>query len=206
MFDPALLITYVLACLLFSIVPGPSVTVVLANSLTRGTKAGMLTILGTEIAMGSMVLIVALGLEVVMQAVGQAFFWIKLAGAAYLIWIGWQMLNARGHLNIDKSAPAKSAGQYIWQGALVTGSNPKLLLFLGAFLPQFVNTNQPAFGQIMVLGLIVMAVATFTDSLYAVLAGHMRDTLTTARVRVVSRVSGALLMMGGVWLALLKRS
>jgi len=205
MLDPGLLVTYVAACFLFSIVPGPSVTVVLANSLARGTKAGLLTILGTEISMLSMVIVVALGLEVVMQAVGQAFVWIKLIGAAYLLWIGWQMLTTGGHLDVEKAKAPRSAWRFVWQGALINWSNPKTLLFLGAFLPQFVKVGEGAFFQIMVLGLIVMAVATFTDGIYAVLAGSLRGVLTAARVRVVSRISGAILICGGIWLALLKR-
>lgn len=205
MLDLASLITYVLACFLFSIVPGPSVTLVLANSLARGTRAGLLTILGTEISMLSMVVVVALGLDFVMQAVGQAFMWIKLIGAAYLLWIGWQMFTTGGHLDVDKSKAPRSAWRFVWQGALVSWSNPKTMLFLGAFLPQFVTAGEGAFSQIMVLGLIVMAVATFTDSMYAVLAGSLRGALTAARVRLVSRVSGAILIAGGVWLAFLRR-
>jgi threonine/homoserine/homoserine lactone efflux protein len=89
---------------------------------------------------------------------------------------------------------------------VVNFANPKSLLFLGAFLPQFVNLSQPALPQIMLLGLIVMAIAALSDSIYAVLAGQARHFLTAARVRLVSRVSGAILMAGGVWLALLKKS
>ena len=206
MIDPALLLPYVAACFLFSIVPGPSVTVVVANSLAGGTRAGLLTILGTEISMLSMVFIVALGLEAVMSLVSEAFLVIKLVGAAYLIWIGWKMFTASGRLDIEAPATRPSALRHIWQGALVNWSNPKTLLFLGAFLPQFIDLSRPAFGQIMVLGLIVMAVATTTDALYAVLAGRARLVLTTTRVRLMSRVSGIILMLGGVWLALQKRS
>ncbi|HVZ15428.1 MAG TPA: LysE family transporter, partial [Bauldia sp.] len=92
------------------------------------------------------------------------------------------------------------------QGALINWSNPKTLLFLGAFLPQFVDMSRPAFGQIMVLGLIVMAVATFTDSLYAILAGRMRYLLTSTRVRIMNRIGGTVLMIGGVALALVRRT
>ena len=95
--------------------------------------------------------------------------------------------------------------RYVWQGALINWSNPKTLLFLGAFLPQFVDTSRPTFDQIMVLGLIVMVVATSTDAIYAVLAGRARQLLTQARVRMMNRVSGVILMCGGVWLALQKR-
>lgn len=206
MINPAILLPYVLACLLFSIVPGPSVTVVVANSLARGTKAGLLTILGTEIAMLTMVFIVAVGLDAVMALVSEAFTIIKLAGAAYLVWIGFKMFTSSGKLEMGTPGERLPLGRYVWQGALINWSNPKTLLFLGAFLPQFVDTSRPTFDQIMVLGLIVMVVATSTDAIYAVLAGRARQLLTQARVRMMNRVSGVILMCGGVWLALQKRS
>lgn len=141
-----------------------------------------------------------------MALIGEAFVWIKLAGALYLIWIGWRMFNASGRLKLDQAAPARPAWRYVLVGALVNWSNPKTLLFLGAFLPQFVRLEEPAFSQIMLLGLIVMAVATLTDSLYAILAGGARLTISAARVRLISRVSGLVLMAGGIWLALLRKN
>ena len=204
--DPGMLITYVAACFIFSIVPGPSVTVVLANSLSRGTAAGFWTILGTELSMFSMVLVVAFGLEAVMAVVGEAFVWIKLIGAAYLVWIGWRMFTSDGQLGAAKATKQRTPLHYVIEAALVNWSNPKTLLFLGAFLPQFVDLTQPAFLQIVVLGLIVMAVATLTDAFYAILAGRARHALRAARVRLMNRVAGSMLMIGGVWLALQKRA
>ncbi|HHY50760.1 MAG TPA: LysE family translocator [Alphaproteobacteria bacterium] len=206
MIDPAILLPYLAACFLFSIVPGPSVTVVVANSLAGGTKAGLTTILGTEISMLSMVTVVALGLEAVMAVVAEAFMLIKLVGAAYLIWIGFKMVIASGRLEMRGAEARLPLGRYLWQGALVNWSNPKTLLFLGAFLPQFVDLSRPAFPQIMTLGLIVMAVATVTDSLYALVAGRARELLTAARVRLMNRVSGVILILGGVWLAFVKKA
>ncbi len=206
MIDPAILLPYLLACLIFSIVPGPSVSVVIANSLAGGTRAGLLTLLGTEISMLSMVTIVAFGLEAVMALVSGAFEIIKLVGAAYLIWIGWKMFTSSGQLSLEATDGKRPVGRYIWQGALVNWSNPKTLLFLSAFLPQFVDPGRPTFDQIMVLGLIVMAIASSTDAIYALAAGRARHLLTAARVRLVNRVSGAVLMAGGVWLALQKRA
>lgn len=203
--DPAILLPYLLACVLFSIVPGPAVTVVVANSLAAGTRAGLATILGTEIAMLAMVLVVALGLEAVMAVVSEAFLVIKLVGAAYLVWIGWKMVSSSGRLDFSPVA-RRPLRDYLWQGAIVNLSNPKTLLFLGAFLPQFVDLDRPAFEQILMLGLIVMAVASLSDSLYAVLAGRAREVLTTARVRLANRVAGSILMLGGVWLAFVNKA
>lgn len=205
MINTAILLPYIAACLLFAIVPGPSVTVVVANSLARGTRAGLLTILGTEIAMLSMVFIVAIGLEAVMNLVSEAFTVIKFVGAAYLVWIGFKMFTSSGKLDMGRPGERLPLGRYVWQGALINWSNPKTLLFLGAFLPQFVDMSRPAFDQIMVLGLIVMAVATITDAFYAVIAGSARQLLSVARVRMMNRVSGVILMLGGVWLAFQRR-
>lgn len=206
MIDAVILLPYIAACVLFAIVPGPSVTIVVANSLADGTRAGLATILGTEISMLAMVVVVALGLEAVMALVSDAFTVIKFVGAAYLIWIGWKMFTSSGRLEMRAAGEKLPLGRYLWQGMVVNLSNPKTLLFLGAFLPQFIDLDRPAFGQIMILGLIVMAVATLTDLFYAVIAGRARQLLTVARVRLVNRVSGAILMLGGVWLAFQRRS
>jgi threonine/homoserine/homoserine lactone efflux protein len=204
MIDPVVILPYMLACLLFAVIPGPSVSVVIANSLAGGTRAGLFTILGTALSMVSMVFVVAVGLEAVMSLVAGAFEIIKLAGAAYLIWIGWKMFRSSGHLAFK--GDRLPVGRYIWQGALTNWSNPKTLLFLSAFLPQFVDLSRPAFGQIMTLGLICLAVAAMSDSVYALAAGQARHLLTAARVRMVNRVSGVILMAGGIWLALQKRA
>jgi threonine/homoserine/homoserine lactone efflux protein len=206
LFAASALTAYVAACFLFSVIPGPSVSVVVASSLARGTKAGFLTILGTNISVFSLVLIVAAGLQTVVALVASAFVVIKLAGAVYLVWIGWRMFTARGHLDLSGQEAAQPLWRYVVRGALVSYSNPKTLLFLGAFLPQFIDPARPAFLQIVVLGLIVEAVATATDSLYAVLAGQARHLLTDARIRVMNRIAGAILMIGGIGLALVKRS
>jgi len=206
MIDFAILLPYVAACFLFSIIPGPSVTVVVANSLARGTKAGVVTLIGTEIAMLSMVVIIALGMEAVMAVVSEGFTIIKLVGAAYLVWVGWKMFTSSGKIEVGQAGERLPLVRYLWQGALINWSNPKTLLFLGAFLPQFVDMSRPAFGQIMVLGLIVMAVATLTDTFYAVIAGQARHLLSAARVRLMNRISGVILMIGGVWLALVKKA
>ena len=206
LFSATALATYVAACFLFSIIPGPSVSVVVASSLARGTRAGLLTILGTNLSVFSLVLVVAAGLQTVVALVANAFIVIKLIGAAYLIYIGWRMFAARGHLDLTQQSEALPLWRYVVRGALVSYANPKTLLFLGAFLPQFVDPSRPAFLQIVVLGLIVEAVATTTDSIYAILAGQMRHLLTDARVRVMNRVSGLVLMIGGVWLALVRRT
>ena len=200
------LIPYLGACFLLAIVPGPTVTVILANSLRSGTLAGLSIILGTQIGLVTMICVVGLGLEAVMGFMAFAFDWIKLAGAAYLVWLGFRMLTASGELGEAAAGPAKSYRRLMVDGFLVIWSNPKALIFLGAFLPQFVTDEAATFPQVMLLGLFFMIVAGATDAFYAILGGRARNLLSAARVKVLSRVSGAILMAGGVWLALQKRA
>lgn len=206
MIDPAILVPYIGACFLLAIVPGPTVTVIVANSLSRGTSAGLAIIAGTQAGFLVMTIIVALGMQAMVAFMGAAFDWLKLIGAAYLIWLGIKMLLSDGHLGVAETDRRKSIGRIAFEGFLVLISNPKVLIFLGAFLPQFVDTSRPAFPQVMILGLIFMIVAASTDSVYALLAGRARGVLSAARVRLVARGAGVLLMFGGVWLALQKRA
>lgn len=206
MFSTTTLLTYAVACLVLAIVPGPTVTVIIASSLARGTRAGLMNIAGTQIGMLTMVLVVAFGAEAVVAFMGWAFDYIKLAGAAYLIWIGINMLRSDGRLGEGSAGAPRTPLQDALRGFVVIWSNPKALIFLGALLPQFVDRSQPAFPQILVLGLIFMLIASSTDCMYAILAGRMRHLLSRARVQIVSRVSGAVLIGGGIWLALLKRA
>src|SRR5690606_32693806 len=98
MFSLTTLIPYLGACFLLAIVPGPTVTVILANSLKSGTMAGLAIIAGTQIGLLTMIGVVGLGLQAVMEFMAFAFDWIKLAGAAYLIWMGFNMLRSTGDL------------------------------------------------------------------------------------------------------------
>jgi threonine/homoserine/homoserine lactone efflux protein len=206
MFTLSTLIPYLGACFILAIVPGPTVTVILANSLRGGTLAGLSIIAGTQLGLVTMIGVVALGLEAVMGFMAFAFDWIKLAGAAYLIWLGFNMLRSSGELGQAAAGPARSYRRLVVDGFLVIWSNPKALIFLGAFLPQFVTDEAATFWQVMALGGFFMLIAGTTDAVYAILGGRARTLLSAARVKIVSRVSGAILMAGGVWLALQKRA
>lgn len=206
MFDMTTLATYLGACFLLAIVPGPTVTVIIANALARGTLAGLAIVLGTQLGVMTMILTVAFGMQALVSFMGWAFDWIKLAGAAYLIWLGFKMLRSRGDLGQAQAVKNKSYAALVMEGFFVIWANPKALIFFGAFLPQFVKLTAPTFPQIVLLGLFFMLVAGSTDSIYAIVAGRARGLLSAARVKAISRVSGVILMCGGVWLALQKRA
>ena len=201
----ATLVTVIIASFFLAIVPGPSVTVIVANSLRSGAAAGLSCVAGTQLGVLTMVLIVAVGLETVVSLMGEAFFWIKLAGAAYLIWLGIKLLRSDGKFGVSEGQAAPKSG-YFWQGFFVLWSNPKALLFLGAFIPQFVDLSGDYFLQTVILGSTFMVTAGVCDSVYAVMAGRAGTLLARNRVRMAEVASGLCLIGGGLWLATTRNS
>ena len=196
-----LYLAYVLACAVVTLIPGPTVTVIIANSLAHGPRAGLLNVAGTQLGLGLMMAILVVGLSSVIAAMGWLFDWLRWAGAAYLVWLGIQLLRSAEAIAEARSFPAPRGGFFL-QGFLVLMANPKALLWFGAFIPQFVDPNANYVGQIVLLGLTAMAVALVSDGAYAVLTGRAGAFLSTRRIRLVSRLSGAFLVGGGIWLAL----
>jgi homoserine/homoserine lactone efflux protein len=182
-----------------AIIPGPSVTLIVANSLTHGTRAGLLNILGGQIGLVLMLGVLVVGLAAVVEAMGHWFDWLRLAGAAYLVWIGWKLLRAPDTLAEPVRPPR---GGFVLQGLLVALSNPKMLLFFGAFIPQFVQPGGDPSSQVLLLGATALVVAALSDGMYALLTGRAGTMLSRRHVRLVSRTSGVCLIGGGVWLAL----
>lgn len=193
---------YVLACLLITLVPGPTVTVIVANSLAYGVRAGLLNVAGTQVGLAVMMLTLIVGLSSVIEVMGWLFDWLRIAGALYLVWLGWKLIRAPDALDVrERPARAPRAG-FLVQGLVVLLANPKALLWFGAFIPQFVDPRGDYVAQIALLGATAMAVAAVTDGAYAVVTGRARALLSRGRVRLVSRLSGAFLIGGGIWLAL----
>jgi homoserine/homoserine lactone efflux protein len=196
-----LYLAYVLACAVITLVPGPTVTVIIANSLAHGARAGLLNVAGTQLGLALMMAILVVGLSSVIAAMGWLFDWLRFIGAAYLVWLGWKLLRAPDAIAEAGSAPTPTGGFFL-QGFLVLMANPKALLWFGAFIPQFVDPKGDYIAQTVLLGVTAMAVALVSDGAYAVLTGRAGALLTRKRVRLVSRLSGACLVGGGVWLAL----
>jgi threonine/homoserine/homoserine lactone efflux protein len=196
-----LYLAYVAACFVITIIPGPTVTLIVANSMTHGARAGLVNVAGTQLGLGLMMMILVVGLSSVIATMGYWFDWLRLFGAAYLVWIGWKLLRSSGGFAQPGSAP-KPRGGFFLQGLLVLLGNPKALLWFGAFIPQFVDPSGNYVGQVVSLGLTAMATAAISDGGYAILAGRAGRLLSRRRVLWVSRVSGLCLIGGGAWLAL----
>ena len=196
-----LYLAYVIACFVITVIPGPTVTLIVANSLAHGTRAGLLNVAGTQLGLGLMMLVLVVGLSSIIATMGIWFDWLRFAGAAYLIWLGWKLMRSTGGFVQSGNAPLPRGGFFL-QGFLVLLGNPKALLWFGAFIPQFVDPAGDYVGQVLLLGVTAMATAAISDGAYALLAGGAGRMLSRSRVRLISRISGLCLIGGGAWLAL----
>lgn len=194
-------LAYIAACVVVAVIPGPMVTLVVANSLTHGSRAGLLNVAGAQLAMALMMAVLVAGLAAMVETLGWWFDGLRLVGAAYLVWIGIRMLRSPGDLAAGERLPEPRGGFFL-QGFLVMLSNPKVLLFFGAFIPQFVDASREPSQQIVLLGATAMVVATLSDGLYALLGARAGALLSRGRMRLVSQLGGLSLIGGGVWLAL----
>jgi len=191
---------YLVACLVIVIVPGPTVTLIIANSIRHGTRAGLLNMLGTQVGLALMIGVVGIGLTSLIEAMGHWFDWLRIAGAAYLVWLGWKMIRSSGQ-DGEMRAAKPPRGGFLIQGVLVALSYPKTLVFFGAFFPQFIDPARQHGLQILIMGLTAMLFAAVSDSAYALAAGRAGRALSVGRVRLLSRVSGGVMIGGGLWLA-----
>src|ERR1700690_881993 len=204
---------FVAACIALALLPGPIVTLVIANGLRHGTRAALTNIAGVQAGLAIVIGIVAIGLTSLMATMGYWFDWVRFAGAAYLVWLGIKLIRAPVE-GVDAEAPPPPRGGFFLQGILVALSNPKVLVFFGAFIPQFMDMSKDHVSQVALLGVTFMITGAMTDSIYALLAGAKSDVVyavlagraakffSAGRTRLVSRISGGFMIGGGIWLAL----
>jgi homoserine/homoserine lactone efflux protein len=192
-------LAYCLAAVAILVVPGPTVTMIIANSLRHGARAGMLNVAGTQAGLLIWLAVAVLGLAAAIKAMGVWFDVVRIAGAAYLVWLGIGLWRSRGELRIAERR--RPHGSFFLQGLWVILSNPKMLLVFGALIPQFISPERDFMSQLIFLVVVFMILAAIFDGTYAVLAGSAGAWLSRARIKVVERLSGTCLIAGGLWLA-----
>jgi threonine/homoserine/homoserine lactone efflux protein len=201
-----LYLPFVLATTVLILLPGPNVTLLVANSLAYGPRPALATLAGTSTAIALQLSAVALGMSSLILVLADWFEWLRWLGVAYLLYLGvrqWREAPvALEHIAL-KGAPRR----LFWQGMLVSATNPKILLFYAAFLPQFVDPGSPPGPQFALLCVTFLAIATVLDGSYVLLAGRLRGLLRDPRnARMRNRITGSLLIATGLGLALARRS
>ncbi|CCD99321.1 LysE family translocator [Bradyrhizobium sp. STM 3809] len=196
-------LAFIAACVALALLPGPVVTLLIANGLRHGTRAALINIAGVQTGLAIAIGIIAMGLTTLMATMGYWFEWVRLIGAAYLVWLGIQLIRSPVEgIAEGEAPPPPPRGGFFLQGLVVLLSNPKVMVFFGAFLPQFMDMSRDHVPQVALLGVTFMVVAGLTDAVYALLAGRARKMFSARRTRLVSRISGGFMIGGGVWLAL----
>jgi threonine/homoserine/homoserine lactone efflux protein len=192
-------VAFLVASILFIQVPGPSLLFTIGRALTVGRREALLSVVGNGIGVTVQVLLVAVGLGAVVAASATAYTVIKVAGAAYVIWLGIQAIRHRREAReaLEKQVSA-ARGHALRIGLVVGLTNPKTILFFVAFLPQFVDARAGHVGvQMALLGLVFGVMAICSDSVWALLAARAREWFARKPARLDTLgASGGAMMVG----------
>lgn len=200
------LLAFIAACVLLGLTPGPNMALTMANTLTGGLRGGFVTLAGTTTGLAVLVSVAAAGMTSVMVLMSAWFDVIRWAGAIYLVYLGvrqlWRLRETLRQAGV--AIEGRHTNRYL-QGLLVSLSNPKVILFLGAFLPQFVDPGADAASQLIVLAALFVVILAAVDVAMTLAVAKARTTLGRSGLRIFDAASGVLLVLGGAALAALRR-
>ena len=194
---PELLLAFAGACMLLFLKPGPAMSVIVANSVGYGVRGGLVSVAGNIFGFVLLLAVVSLGLAWIAEVMRNWFAEIRLAGAAYLIWLGISRLRSAGRVSAYGADPT---GELFRDGFMVAVANPEVLLFLAAFLPPFIDPARAVAPQLLLLSATFLVISAAAGGLLAVLAGQARQFLSGDRLKWIDYLSGGLLIIAGAWL------
>lgn len=181
--------------------PGPTITVVVGHAIAGGKRSALATVPG--VVLGDFVAMTAslLGAGALLAASATLFMTLKLAGAAYLIWLGLSLWRRKIAVQETETAlPVRhTRGAMFWNCFLVTALNPKDIMFFVAFVPQFLDSSLPLLLQMAVLEATFLTMVGLNITLWSLAAGHLRAAFARpSRTRLMNRISGSILMGAGI--------
>lgn len=199
---------FVIASLVLIVTPGQDMILVMSRSIAQGSAAGVATAAGVSVGLVGHTLLATLGLGAILRTSEWLFLALKLAGAAYLVYLGLQLLRTRDHQLAVPAGAARSLWRLFLDGALSNVANPKIAVFYFAFLPQFVRPGaaHPTLA-VFVLGLLFAALTFLVKGPVGLAAGLLSSWLR-ARPQALAwlyRSSGAVLVGLGLKLAFERR-
>ena len=193
------IIYFLIASFLVVVVPGPTVSLIIANSLKSGMRAGILNVVGTQIGLIVLILLLAIGFKAISPFLEDVIKAVRIIGAVYLMTLGYLSFTSK-NLSDNLEKLNKFDKKYVLQGLIVILSNPKAFLFLGAFIPQFIDINKPIGSQIIYFGVLFMIVGAIFDGMYAVVFGKFREIIINKYINILNKLGGTLLFFVGLWL------
>jgi len=196
--------SFVIATCVVTLMPGPSMVAVVMNSVRRSLARGVQTALGVVAADAILLALTLSGIGTLLYTSSLAFSVLKWGGVAYLVYCGIRQLRSKVD---EEDSQAQAKGNAFLQGFGITMLNPKIIGFLVAFFPQFLNREESVVRQLTVLGPVFLAVVFATLLFYALSASAVRGLLQSRRGRVVLKnVSGGALVGCGVLAAGMRNS
>ena len=203
------LIPFLLATLVFAIMPGPAILYTAAQTLARGRRGGFLAALGIHIGGFAHVIAAAAGLSAVFKLVPEAYAAVKIAGAVYLVWLGIGIIRGRRDPGELPQVRGKRARRAFLESVVVEVLNPKVAVFYIAFLPQFVDpaAAAPVWLQFLVLGVIVNLAFSAMDVVTVLLTSSMLRRVRDSGLgeRLLRWLGGSILIGLGARLAVSER-
>ena len=193
---------FVLATAIMIALPGPSLLLLISHSISFGWKRASITVAGETIGIAVQLIIAVIGLTSLLNIVAEALEWLRWSGAAYLVYLGFkQLLSTTKSVEVDTSSAPKT--NLFAQGLIITIFNPKSLIFIAAFLPQFINTSRPLGLQFTIIVPTFLVITYIVASAWALAAGKAREFLKNPRIfRLVLRSAGGLMIIAGLGLVL----
>ena len=201
-------VAFTIASVVLLSIPGPTVMLVISYALGGGRSTGWFTVPGVTLGDFTAMTLSLLGAGAVLAASATLFTILKLAGAAYLVWLGIQLWRVEPSTGTFAGGVKAGSGKAMfWNAYVVTALNPKSIVFFIAFLPQFVDATRPVLPQFVVLEATFLTLAALNVAIWAVLAGELRARFTSPSVlKAINRVGGSCLIGAGALAALARRS
>ena len=199
--SPSTYAVFLATAIVLLLIPGPAVLYVVTRSIEMGRAGGLASVAGITTGPVAYVTLAAVGLSSLVLASTAAFDAVKYVGAAYLFLLGVRRLLGRGLEQPGEEAVPRTRRRAYTQGVFVNLTNPKTIVFVFAFLPQFVDPNAPhAWLQVLALGLSFALLGFLSDSMYALAAGTVADRLrgSTGIAQVQRWVGGGVLVGLGI--------
>lgn len=200
-------LAFVIAAMIVLMVPGPTIILVISQAIAHGRRAVIPLVAGVILGDFTAMTLSLLGLGAILAASAALFSFLKWIGAFYLIYLGIKLWRSDSG-NDAISIAVRNQNRSLFRSAfIVTSLNPKGIAFFVAFLPQFVNPQGQTVPQLLLLGATFLSLAAVNATLYAVFAGHLRDTMQNSKVRQwFNRSGGTVLIGAGIFTATLQRS
>lgn len=197
---------FVAATAIMIALPGPSVLLTVAHSISFGWRHALSTVAGETMGIAVQLMVAAIGLASLLNTVAEAFEWFRWAGAAYLVYLGIKQWRSAGD-PISFGTSSVSRRNLFVQGLVITIPNPKSLVFIAAFLPQFIDSTRPLCVQLAVIAPTFLVITFAVTSVWAVVAGNAGGILRKQRAfPAILRTAGGLMIIAGMGLTLARRS